>query len=164
MVFRSKGETIKSLDFCRASNISLSDFREGLLAVSPIYFDYVKRDREKFVSQLIDKIIAKFNLDSTFKVTTKEMFRTFFPLFKNTKDNIVAGLIITLSFVALDYELPALSEIFEALGTDITRAHYHIERKIFLPNHLGNFKGFAKSKELYPKKSIKLIQHFEKNQ
>ena len=57
------------------------------------------------------------------------------------------SLIITLSFVVLDYELPALSDVFEALGTDITRAHYHLRNKIFLPNQLGNFKGFAKSKE-----------------
>ena len=146
-VFRAKGMTIKALDFCWVSNVSLNDFKEGLLIVSPIYFDYVKRDREKFVSQLIDKIIAKFYMDSTFKDTTRKTFKAFFPLFKNTKDNIVAGLIIALSFVALDYELPALSEIFEALGTNITRAHYHIERKIFLPNQFGDFKGFVKSRE-----------------
>ena len=146
-VFRSKGMTIKTYDFCRVSRISLGDFKEGLLIVNLVYFDYVKRDREEFVSQLIAKMIIKFNLDFTFKVTTKEMFRTFFPSFKNTKDNIVAGLIITLSFVVLDYELPVLSEIFEALGTNITRAHYHLRKKIFLPNQLGDFKGFAKSKE-----------------
>lgn len=146
-VFRSKGVTIKSLDFCRVSNISLSDFREGLLIVHPVYFDYVKRDHEKFVSQLIAKMITKFNLDYNFWDTTKKMIRAFLPLFKNTKGNIVAGLIITLSFVALDCKLRVLSTIFEALGTDITRAHYHIRNKIFLPNQLGDFKGFAKSKE-----------------
>jgi len=146
-VFRSKGVTIKSLDFCRVSNISLSNFKEGLLIVNPVYFEYVKRDREKFVSQLIAKMITKFNLDSNFWDTTKKMIRIFLPLFKNTKDNIKAGLIITLSFVALDYKLWALSEIFEALGTDVTRAHYHLRNKIFLPNQLGDFKGFAKSKE-----------------
>jgi len=146
-VFRSKGVTIKARDFCRVSNISLADFKEGLLIVSPVYFDYVKRDHEKFVYQLIAKMIAKFSLDSNFKDVTRDIFREFFPLFKNTKDNIAAGLIIALSFVALDYKLRALSEIFEALGTNITRAHYHIERKVFLPNQLGDFKGFAKSRE-----------------
>ncbi len=146
-VFRSKGMTIKARDFCRASNISLGDFKKGLLIVNPVYFEYVKRDCEESVSQLIVKMIAKFNLDSTFKDVTREIFRRFFPLFKNTKDNIAAGLIIALSFAALDYKLRALSKIFEALGTDITRAHYHIRNKIFLPNQLGDFKGFAKSKE-----------------
>lgn len=146
-VLRSKGMTVKSADFCRASDISLSDFKEGLRVINPYYFEYIKRDREKFVSQLIDKIIAQFNLDSTFKDTTKKTFKIFFPLFKNTKDNIVAGLIFALSFVALDYELRALYGIFEALGTDLTRAHYHIRRKIFLPNLLGDFKGFVTSKE-----------------
>ena len=148
-VFRSKGTIIKARDFCWASGISLSDFKKGLLIVNPVYLEYVKRDCEESVSQLIVKMIAKFNLDSTFKDTTKRNFKRFFPLFKNTKDNIVAGLIITLSFVALDYELPVLSEIFEALGTDITRAHYHIRNKIFLPNRLGDFKGLAKSKEQF---------------
>jgi len=146
-VFRAKGVTIKSLDFCRASNVSLADFKEGLFIVSPVYLDYVKRDREKFVYQLIAKMIAQFSLDSTFKDVTREIFRRFFPLFKNTTDNIAAGLIITLSFVVLDYKLPAFSKIFEALGTSITRAHYHIKRKIFLPNQLGDFIGFAKSRE-----------------
>ena len=146
-VFRAKGMTVKSNGFCRASKISLSDFKEGLLIVSPVYLDYIKRDRKEFVSQLIDNIIAQFNLDSTFRDTARKTFKTFFPSFKNTKDNIVAGLIVALSFVALDYELLALYEIFEALGTDLTRAHYNIGRKIFLPNQLGNFKGFAKSKE-----------------
>lgn len=146
-VFRAKGVTIKALDFCWVSDISLADFKEGLLIVSPVYLDYIKRDREKFVSQLIDKMIVKFSLDSTFKDTVKKMFKMFFPSFKNTKDNIAAGLIITLSFVALDYKLRTLSEIFEALGTSITRAHYHIKNKIFLPNQLGDFNGFAKSRE-----------------
>ena len=146
-VFRSKGKTIKARDICRASNIPLADFKKGLLIVNPVYLEYVKRNCEVSVSQLIAKMIAKFSLDSTFKDVTREIFRRFFSLFKNTKDNIAAGLIITLSFVVLDYKLPVLSEIFEALGTDITRAHYHIERKIFLPNQLGDFKGFAKSRE-----------------
>ena len=146
-VFRSKGMTIKTCDFCGVSNVSIGDFKEGLLVVHPVYFEYVKRDHEKFVFQLIAKMITKFNLDFTFWDTTKKMIKNFLPLFKNTKDNIAAGLIITLSFVVLDYELPALSDVFEALGTDITRAHYHLRTKIFLPNQLGNFKGFAKSKE-----------------
>ncbi len=146
-VFRSKGTTIKARDICRASNIPLSDFKKGLLIVNPVFFKYAKRNCERSVSQLIAKMIAKFNLDSTFKDVTREIFRSFFSLFKNTKDNIVAGLIITLSFVVLDYKLPAFSEIFEALGTDITRAHYHIKDKIFLPNQLGKFIGFAKSRE-----------------
>ena len=146
-VFRSKGFTIKARDFCKASKISISDFKEGLLVVSPVYFEYIGRDHERSVCQLIAKMVAQFNLDSTFRDTTRETFRKFFTSFKNTKDNIAAGLIITLSFVALDYELPVLSEIFEALGTDITRAHYNLNRKIFLPNQLGDFKGFAKSKD-----------------
>jgi len=146
-VFRSKGMTIKTYDFCRVSGISIGDFKEGLFIVNPVYFEYVKPDREKFVSQLIAKMITKFNLDSTFWDTTKKIIRTFLPLFKNTKDNIAAGLIITLSFVLLDYELPLLSDVFEALGTDITRAHYHLRNRIFLPNQLGGFKGFAKSRE-----------------
>lgn len=146
-VFRAKGVTIKARDFCRVSNISLADFKEGLFIVSPVYFDYAKHDHEKLVYQLIAKMIAKFSLDSNFKDVTREIFRRFFPLFKNTKDNIAAGLIITLSFVVLDYKLPAFSKIFEALGANITRAHYHIRNKIFLPNQLGAFNGFAKSRE-----------------
>lgn len=146
-VFRSKGEIIKPIDICRVSHISLSDFKEGLRIISPVYLDYIKRDREKFVTNLINKMISKFNMDATFKEVTNKLFKKFFSLFKNTKDTIVAGLIVTLSFVVLDYELRKLSAIFEALGTDITRAHYHIKNKIFLPNHLGDFKGFAKSKE-----------------
>ena len=146
-VFRAKGATVKASDFCQASKISLSDFKEGLFIVSPVYFEYVKRDREKSVCQLIAKMVVKFNLDSTFRDTTKQMFKNFYPLFKDTKDNIAAGLIITLSFVALDYELPILSKVFKALGTDITRAHYNLRRKIFLLNQLGDFKGFVKSKE-----------------
>ncbi len=147
VVFRSEGVIIKPLDLCRASSITLSDFREGLLVVNPFCVEYIKRNREKLVSQLINKVITKFNLDSTFENTTNKLCKTFFPLFKNTKDNIVAGLIIALSFVALDYNLQVLSRVFEALGTDITRAHYHIKRKIFLPNELGDFKGFVTSKE-----------------
>ncbi len=146
-VFRAKGVIIKARDFCQAANIPLGDFKKGLLIVNPVYFEYVKRNCEGSVSQMIAKMITKFSLDSNFKDVAREIFRRFFPLFKNTKDNIAAGLIITLSFVVLDYKLPAFSEIFEALGTDITRAHYHIRRKIFLPNQLGDFIGFAKSRE-----------------
>ena len=146
-VFRSKGMTVSARDFCRASGISLGDFKKGLLIVNPVYFEYAKRDCAESVSRLIAKMIAKFGLDSKFKDMVKKTFKRFFPSFRNTKDNIAAGMIITLSFVALDYELPTLSRIFEALGTDITRAHYNLRKKIFLPNELGDFKGFAKSKE-----------------
>ncbi len=86
-------------------------------------------------------------MDIAFEEKTKKLLKKFFPLFTNTKDNIIAGLIFTLSFVVLDRELSTLSSVFEALGTDITRAHYHINRKIFLPNDLGGFKGFLKSGE-----------------
>jgi len=146
-VFRSKGEIIKPPDLCRVAHISLGDFREGLVVVYPVYTAYIKRDREKFVAQLIDKVIAKFNLDSLFEDTAKKLLKIFFPLFKNTKDNIIAGLTATLSFVVLDYKLMPLLDIFEALGTDVTRAHYHVNRKIFLPNNLGDFKGFEKAKK-----------------
>ena len=146
-VFKSKGVIIKLGEFCRISNISLSDFKEGLLVVNPVYLEYIKRNRQEVVSQLIDRIIVQFNLDAPFRSIARKLFIKFFPLLKNTKDTIVAGLIVVLSFVALDYETQALSEILESLGTDVTRAHYHIRHKFFLPNDLGDFKGFARSKE-----------------
>ena len=147
-VFRAKGEIIKAVDVCRVSQISLSDFKEGLFLVNPACSNYIERDRQKFVAQLIDKTNAEFRMDITFKETTKKLLKTFFPLFINTKDNIVAGLIFTLSFVVLDRELSTLSCVFEALGTDTTRAYYHIKRKIFQPNGLGDFKGFTDSKSI----------------
>lgn len=146
-VFRSKGEVIKPVDLCRVSRISLSDFKEGLFIVFPFHSDYLKRDREKIISQLVEKVNDKFDMNSIFKETTRKTLESFFPLFKNTKDNIIAGLIVALSLVALDCKLRVLSNVFEELGTDVSRAHYHIRRKIFLPNQLGDFKGFAKSKE-----------------
>ncbi len=147
-VFRAKGEIIKTVDLCRVSQISLSDFKEGLFFVNPVYSNYIERDRQKFVAQLIDKMNTKFHMEVTFKETTKKLLKTFFPLFTNTKDNIVAGLIFTLSFVVLDRELSTLSRVFEAFGTDTTRAYYHITRKIFQPNGLGDFKGFRDSKSI----------------
>jgi len=146
-VFRSKGAIIKASDFCRVSHISLSDFKQGLFIVNPVCLEYIRRNHEQVVSQMVDRVIVQFNMDAPFRNVARKLFRKFFPLFKNTKDNIVAALIIALSFVALDYETLALSEIFESLGTDVTRAHYHISRKIFLQNQLGDFKGFAKSSE-----------------
>ena len=154
MVFRAKGEVIKAVDLCRVAQISLSDFKEGLLLVNPACSNYIERDRQKSVVQLIDKTNAKFRMEITFKETTKKLLKTFFPLFANTKDNIVAGLIFTLSLVVLDRELSILSDVFEALGTDTTRAYYHIGRKIFKPNGLGDFKGFTDSK------SIERLKHY----
>lgn len=87
-VFRSKGAIIKAHDFCRASNISLSDFKKGLLIINPVYFEYIKRDCKESVSQLIAKMIAKFNLDSTFREVTKNTFKSFFPLLINKNKSL----------------------------------------------------------------------------
>ena len=160
-IFRSKGKIIKAVDLCRVAQISLSDFKEGLFLVNPACSNYRYRDRQKIVAQLIDKTNAKFHMDMTFKETTKKLFKTCFPLFTNTKDNIVAGLIITLSFVVLDCELSTLSGVFEALGTDTTRAYYHITRKIFKPNGLGNFKGFTDSKSIERLKQYLLLKTYK---
>lgn len=160
-VFRAKGEIIKAVDMCRVAQISLSDFKECLFFVNPACSNYIKRDRQKFVAQMIDKTNAKFRMDATFEETTKKLLKAFFPLFTNTKDNIIAGLIFTLSFVVLNRELSTLSGVFEALGTDTTRAYYHITRKIFEPNGLGDFKGFKDSKSIERLKQYLLIKTYK---
>lgn len=148
---RSKGILVKAADLCRASAISLSDFKEGMLIVHGVCNDFLKRDRKAIVLRLIDKMVSQFNLDEPFLDTTRTLFKKYYSLFKNTKDNIVAGLILALSFVVQERDTRIISEVFKALGTSVPCAHYHINRKIFAQNQLGEFRGFAKSGETLKK-------------
>lgn len=142
----SKGKVLRITDVCKLCNVSLKDFREGLMVINPLFRDYLQRDRRVVIWRFMTKILARFSIEDPVKTTTKKMFKVFYPLFKNTKDTIVAGLIIAMALVVHDYNTRYVTEVFRALGTDESRAHYHLRTKIFEPYGLGEFEGFARSK------------------
>ncbi len=68
VVFRLKGEIIKVREFLHVSNISFSDFKEGLLVINPFYREYSKREQD-----LIERIRVEFTVDPIHEVYVKSL-------------------------------------------------------------------------------------------
>ena len=156
LFFKLKGKTIDKHKILEVSAITKKEFHSFLLQIDLFIPQYAERNRKKYILQRIMEITDHFSLKMGFYYQSKKILYKLWDIIKGTTDNVVAGLVSSISILCLETVDVKVSAICERLNIQMSTIQCQVEKKIFEHYHVPGFESLIKSSHLLRKVMIKL--------
>lgn len=136
------------------SDLSTAEFNAFRMEMENFWSKYQYRNRKKYVLNRIGGVITEKKLGTDLFVQSEKILNKFWDLIKDSKDDVIAGLIIGIAIIRSKREDIALSSICKFLGISQGTLQKTVQRQFF--DHIGiedKKKGFKKKVELLEEES-----------
>lgn len=130
------------------SEVSKKEFNNFRIYIEKFWPEYQNRDRKKYILNKIGGIIGNEKLGMELFTQSNKILDKFWDLIKDSKDDVIAGLVIGLSIMCSKYEDVTLSSICKFLHISQGSLLKSIQTKLFNRHGIkNNLKGFKKKVE-----------------
>ncbi len=151
LCFKLRYIPINASDIIEVSDIEKNEFDEFLLQVRHYMPEYASRDRKKFITQRIHEITEHFELGMPFFYQTRKILSKLWEVIKNTTDNIIAGVVCSISNLSIyDHKIP-ISAICDKLSIKSGTVNNKVKEKIVKFFKIKGFISLVKSADLIRK-------------
>ncbi len=127
------------------SKISKKDFNAFKLQIHDFFPKYKERNRKDYILQKVLEITERFQLDMLFYYQSKKILYKLWNDIKNTKDDVVAGLVASISALC-SYEKVTVSAICKELNIKSSTIQFQVKQRIFERFRIA---GFFLSLQIY---------------
>jgi hypothetical protein len=134
-VFKANNLPIREYELLGVSKITKSEFNHFKTEIHKYFPQYQQRDRQKYIIQRILEVTEHFNLGMEFFHKAKTIFIKFWSILKNTKDDVVAGVISAIVILCNRTYKISINAICKRLGIQMSTIQSQIKKKIF--DHFG---------------------------
>ncbi|MCJ7647791.1 MAG: hypothetical protein MUP85_04200 [Candidatus Lokiarchaeota archaeon] len=161
--FKLNCKGINEQELLEISLISKKEFNAFKLQVKNFIPYYNKRDRKNYILQKILQITEQFGMGMEFYDTAKKIMYTFWEIIKNTKDDVIAGVVCSIVALCDKQKRLKVNAICSHLGIQMSTIQRQVEENVFNHLRVKGFKSLVKSSALLRKIMIKLglIEHDE---
>ncbi len=129
-------------------NVEKNDFKEILIDAVCYYPAYAKRDRKPLILKKVNEICDFFNFEKDFMILANIILQKFWPYIKNTKDDVIAGVISTLAVIVKDISSVSISRICDKIGIKMSTINYQVKNHIFGKKKIAGFRSLINSSNL----------------
>ncbi|MBY9017896.1 MAG: hypothetical protein KGD66_03590 [Candidatus Lokiarchaeota archaeon] len=154
--FKLNCKGINEQELLEISQISKKEFNAFKLQVKNFIPYYYKRDRKNYILQKILQITEEFGMDMEFYDTAKRIMYTFWEIIKNTKDDVIAGVVCSIVALCDKQKRLKVNAICSNLGIQMSTIQRQVEQNVFNHMRVKGFKSLVKSKNLLRKIMIRL--------
>ncbi|NVM34414.1 MAG: hypothetical protein HWN81_02385 [Candidatus Lokiarchaeota archaeon] len=140
--------SINPYELIEISNISKKDFNDFILQLQRFLPEYGERNRQEYILQRIFEISEHFKLGMPFYFLSKKILYRLWQGIKNTTDNVVAGLVSSISVLCTCKEKVSISSICSRLGIRMSTIQAQVKKKIFQKFKVDGFISLIKSSDL----------------
>ena len=157
--------SIKEAELLEVSRISKKEFNAFKLQIQNFFPQYKERNRKEYISQRILEITEHFHLGMDFFYQSKSLMNKLWDGIKNTKDDVVAGLICSLIALCHHKEKIAVNAICKKLGIKMSTIQIQVKKRIFERYKVSGFVSLVKSSNLLKQimNKLELIEIKEKS-
>lgn len=152
--------SIKESKLLEISKISKKDFNAFKLQILNFYPQYKERNRKEYILQRVLEISEHFQLGMSFYYQSKKILLKLWENIKNTSDNVIAGVVSSISILCDFKEKVTINSLCNMLGIKMSTIHFQIKKRIFERFNNSEFVSLVKSSEIL-KKIIKKFDLFE---
>jgi transcription initiation factor TFIIIB Brf1 subunit/transcription initiation factor TFIIB len=138
------------------SKISKKNFNEFKITMVKLWPQYKDRDRKEYIIQRILEITEHFDLGMPFYYQSFKILSRFYESVKNTKDDVIVGLVTSITLLCSQPEGVSVSAICERLGIKMSTIHRQVERRVIERFKVPGFRSLVKSASLLKKVMAKL--------
>jgi hypothetical protein len=147
--------SINEVELLEVSKISKKEFNAFKLQIIHFFPQYKERDRKSYVLQKILELAEHFKLGMEFYFQCKRILFRLWENIKNTKDEVIAGLIASISvlcsFQDSNKDIVNVHSICKRLGIKMSTIQSQVKRRIFDQFQVEGFTTLVKSTDLLKK-------------
>ena len=139
---------IRRLKLLEVSKISKKEFNDFSLQVLKFISEYQERNRQEYIFQKILEITESFGLGMPFFYQSKKILHKLWEQIKNTKDDVIAGLVTSISALCSYKCVVKISSICKRLGIRMSTIQFQVKRRIFEQLNIDGFVSLVRSSDL----------------
>lgn len=164
--FKLRNISINPNELIEISMISKKEFNDFILQIQRYLPKYAERNRQDYILQRVLEISEHFELGMPFYFLAKKIMLRLWSGIKNTTDNVVAGLISSISLICSDNRAVSVSIICNRLGIRMSTVQAQVKKKIFDRFKVKDFVSLIKSSDLLVKimEKLGLIESVEQQE
>ncbi|MFX1501151.1 MAG: TFIIB-type zinc ribbon-containing protein [Promethearchaeota archaeon] len=147
---------INVYDLIDNSEITKSEFNDFCYQALVYFPQYAERNRKAYILQRVLEISEHFALGMSFYHLAEDILHKLWIGIKNTTDNVVAGLVSSISLICSRIGRVTVSSICTRLGIRMSTIQTQVKRKIFNKFRVEGFVSLIKSSDLLIKTMEKL--------
>ncbi len=154
--YKGNNKPIHERDLLEVAGVSKKDFNSFKYSIIRIWPQYQERNRKEYVVRRVLELVEHFNLGMPFFYQSKKILSKFYENIKNTKDDIIVGLVCSITLLCTRNNKCRVSNLCDMLGIKMSAIQKQVERKVFERFRVGGFRSLVKSANLLKKIMAKL--------
>jgi len=154
--YKENNKPISEKDLLEVSKISKKDFNAFKFSIIRIWPEYQERNRKQYIIERILEVSEHFRLGMPFFYQSRRILNRFYDSIKNTKDDVIVGLVTSITLLCSQAKGVSVCAICDRLGIKMSTIHRQVERRVIQRFNIPGFKTLVKSAELLKKVMQKL--------
>ena len=148
--------SIKETELLEISKISKKEFNAFKLQIVEFFPQYKTRNRKEYILQRILEISEHYHLGMEYFYQSKKILYKLWESIKNTKDDVIAGLVCSVSALCSYRESISVNTICTRLGIKMSTVQTQVKRRIFERFRISGFVSLVRSSDILKKVMEKL--------
>jgi len=154
--YKENNKPIREKGLLEVTSISKKDFNAFKFSILRIWPEYKDRNRKEYIIQRILEVTEHFNLGMPFFYQSKKILKRFYDTIKNTKDDVIIGLVTSITLLCSQQRDVSISALCNRLDVKMSTIHRQVEKKVMQRFKVPGFKSLVKSADLLKKVMNKL--------
>ncbi|MFX1344130.1 MAG: hypothetical protein ACFFBC_00195 [Promethearchaeota archaeon] len=146
--FRLDGISIILADFFSNTALTKKEFNEFFIQIRVYYPEYVERDRKFYISQRILEVCEHFELGMPFYHLSKKLLHKLWEVVKGTTDDVLAGLVCSISGLCAFKDKISVNTICKRLGIRMSTIQAQVKKKVLQHFKVDGFISLVRSSDL----------------
>ena len=114
--YKEHNKPIHEKELLEVARISKKDFNSFKYSIIRIWPQYQERNRKEYVVRRIFELTEHFNLGMPFFYQSKKILSKFYESIKNTKDDVIVGLVCSITLLCTRNNTCRVSNLCDILG------------------------------------------------
>jgi len=149
--YKENKKPIREKDLLEITSISKKDFNAFKFSILRIWPEYKERNRKGYIIQRILEVTEHFDLGMAFFYQSKKILNRFYDTIKNTKDDVIIGLVTSITLLCSQHDNVSISALCNRLDVKMSTIHRQVEKRVIQRFKVPGFKSLVKSADLLKK-------------
>ena len=154
--YKRNNTPISEKRLIEVSKITKKDFNEFKIPMVKLWPQYKERNRKEYITQRILEVTEYFNLGMPFYYQSYKILSRFYESVKNTKDDVIVGLVTSITLLCSQSEGVSVSALCKRVGIEMSTIQTQVKRKVIERFRVSGFRSLVKSAGLLRKVMTKL--------
>ena len=146
--YKENNKPIREKDLLEVTSISKKDFNAFKFSILRIWPEYKERNRKEYIIRRVLEVTEHFDLGMAFFYQSKKILNRFYDTIKNTKDDVIIGLVTSITLLCSQQGGVSISALCNRLDIKMSTIHRQVEKRVMQRFKVSGFKSLVKSADL----------------